>query len=392
MRTLAVVVLLLVTAGAARAQEEPPPDTERLTARGEAGLEFDTNAHRTEIVAGAVNPPIVSSLVQRVVLSGALSDAIADGQAISMGATVAGKVFDAPEAADEDVAIAQTSLAWQKSLGTQSVLGLSGAYYEAFQRASASLAAAVERRDFRSLTPAAQLTWAAAEHLDLALTGGYRWFVFKPDRDVDFQAPTAGLELRWAHQPDSGADWEATLGAAYEYRTFGGPALTTDCPAPLRDRVPVGLACSGPETRHDTFVMGHVELTRVGRVLAGIGYALQDNRSNSYGETVIRHAFSARVALALPGRLMLAARGDLLLAFYAEHQPIGQVTILSATTVESIDSENRSTVRVDLSRDLTERLRLFARYTFYANELGTDSNLSYRRQTVLLSLLLTVDK
>ena len=391
MRTLSVVLLLLGSA-AARAQEDATPETERLTVRAEAGLEIDSNAHRTEIVAGAQNPPLVSSLVQRLVLSGALSDVIAEGQAVSMGATLAGKVFDAAAAADEDVAIAQTSLAWQKSLGPRGALTLSGAYYEAFQRPSASLAAAIERRDFRSLTPTLQLTWAAADHLDVAVTGGYRWFVFKPDRDVDFQSPTAGVELRWAHQPDNGADWEATLGAAYEYRTFGGPALTMDCPASLRDRIPAGLACSGPETRHDTFFMGHVELTRVGRLLAGIGYTLQDNRSNSYGDTVFRHAFSARLAVGLPGRLTLAARGDLLFAFYSQHQPIGQVTILSATTVESIDSENRSTVRVDLSRDLTDRLRLFARYTFYANELGTDSHLSYRRQTALLSLLLTLDK
>ena len=93
-------------------------------------------------------------------LSGALSDVIADGQVVSMGATLAGKIFDAAAAADEDVAIAQTSLAWQKSFGPGRALTLSGAYYEAFQRASASLAAAVERRDFRSLAPTAQLTWA----------------------------------------------------------------------------------------------------------------------------------------------------------------------------------------------------------------------------------------
>jgi hypothetical protein len=392
MKWLSVVVLLLVTAAAARAQEDGASDTERLTVRAEAGLEIDSNAHRTEIVAGAQNPPLVAAAVQRLVLSAALSDVVAEGQVVSMGATLAGKLFDAAAAADEDVAIAQTSLAWQKALGAAGALTLSGGYYEAFQRASASLAAAIERRDFRSLTPALQLTWAAAEHLDISVTGGYRWFVFKPDRDFDFQAPTAGLELRWVRQPDSGADWEATLGATYESRTFGGPALTIDCPASLRGRIPLGLACSGPDTRRDTFVVGHLELTRVGRVLAGLGYALQDNLSNSYGETVIRHAFSARFALRLPCRLMVAARGDLLFAFYTQHQPIGQVTILAATTVESIDSENRSTVRVDLSRDLTDRLRLLARYTFYANELGTDSNLSYRRQTALLSLLMTMDK
>ena len=387
-----MVVLLLVTAAAARAQEDAPPDTERLSVRAEAGLEFDSNAHRTEIVAGALNPPLVSSLVQRLVLSGSLSDVIAEGQAVSMAATLAGKVFDAPAAADEDVAIAQTALAWQRSFGPRAALTASGAYYEAFQRASESLAAAIERRDFRSLAPTLQLTWAAAEHLDVAVTGGYRWFVFKPDRDVDFQAPTAGVELRWAYQPESGADWEATFGAAYESRTFGGPALTTVCPMSPPSTLPFGLACSGPDTRHDTFAIGHIELTRVGRVLAGVGYALQGNRSNSYGETVIRNAFSARFALRLPGDVMLAARGDLLFAHYTQHQVIGQTAIVTGNTIESIDNENRSTVRVDLSRDLTERLRLLARYTFYANEIASDSNLSYRRQTALLSLLLTLDK
>lgn len=391
MRTLGVVVLLLMTV-AARAQEDGTPDTERLTLRAEAGLEIDSNAHRTEIVAGASNPALVTSLVQRLVLSGALSDVVTEGQVVSMGATLAGKLFDAAAAADEDVAIAQTSLAWQESFGGRAALTLSGAYYEAFQRASASLAAAVERRDFRSLAPTLQLTWAVAEHLDVSVTAGYRWFVFKPDRDFDFQAPTAGVELRWARQPDSGADWEATLGAAYEYRTFGGPALTTDCPIAPPKMLPFGLACSGPDTRRDTFAIGHIELTRVGRVLAGVGYALQGNRSNSYGETVLRNAVSVRIAVPLPGRLMLAARGDLLFAHYAEHQVIGQMPILTGNTIESIDNENRSTVRADLSRDLTERLRLFARYTFYANEIATGSNLTYRRQTALLSLLLTLDK
>ncbi|MFL5304338.1 MAG: hypothetical protein ACJ8F1_03955 [Polyangia bacterium] len=391
MRTLGVVVLLLVTAVAARAQEDGPPETERLTLRAEAGLELDTNAHRTEIVAGAENPPLVTSLVQRLVLSGALSDVIAEGQVVNMGATLAGKIFDAAAAADEDVGIAQTSLAWQKSFGPRTALTVSGAYYEAFQRASASLAAAIERRDFRSMAPTLQLTWAAAEHLDVSVTGGYRWFVFKPDRDFDFQAPTAGVELRWAHQPESGADWEVTLGAAYEYRTFGGPALTTECPH-ASGPLPFGLACSGPDTRRDTFAIGHIDLTRVGRVLAGVGYALQGNRSNSYGETVIRHAFSAQLAIGLPGQFTLAARGDLLFASYREQQPIAQTTIVTGNSIESIDNENRSRVRVDLSRDLTERLRLFARYTFYANEIATGSNLTYRRQTALVSLLLTLDK
>lgn len=387
----AVALACLLTAARARAQDDQPRDDQRLTLRGEAGLEYDSNAHRTEVVAGADNPPIVGSLVERFVLSAGLSDVVADGHAVTMGATLAGKLFDSTAAADEDVAIAQTSLAWQASLRPGTALTLSGAYYEAFQRASANLADAIERRDFRSFVPTLQLGWAVAERLDLTASAGYRWFVFKPDRDFDFQAPTAGLELRWARPSDGGADWEALAGAAFESRTFGGPALIGNC-ASLGADAPSGLACSGPDTRHDTFLIGRVELTRVGRVLTGVGYALQDNRSNSFGETVIRHAFSARLAVGLPGGLMLAARGDLMLAFYSQHQPIGQVPVGSFTSVESIDNENRSSARVDLSRELTDRLRLFARYTYYVNELASGSALSYHRQTALLSLVYDLER
>lgn len=376
---IALVVPWLLLAATARAQDEAPASDQRLTLRGEAGLEVDSNAHRSELIAGALNPPIVESLVQRFVLSGSLSDVIADGQGITMGATAAGKLFDAAAARDEDVAIAQTALAWQTSLRPGATLALSGAYYEAFQRASANLLDALERHDFRSLTPSAQLGWPLAERLDLTATAGYRLFVFKPDRDFDFQAPTAALDLHWARPSERSADWEASAGASVEYRTFGGPALIGNCPTP-------GLACAGPDTRRDTFLVGHVELTRVGTVLAAVGYALQDNRSNSYGEPVIRNAFSARFAAPLPLGFMLAARGELVFASYPQPPPLRQVTVGSDTTVESIDNENRCSVRADLSRDLTDRLRLYARYTYYVNELAMGSPVSYHRQTALLSL------
>jgi hypothetical protein len=379
-----VFACVALTAAVARAQAEPPPTDERLNLRAEAGLELDTNAHRTELIAGLPNPPIVTSTLERLVLAGTLADVVADGQAISMGATFAGKLFNSPEAADEDVAIAQTSLAWQHALRPGAALTLSGAYYEAFQRAPANLLDAQDRRDFRSLTPNLQLTWPLSDRLDLSIGGGYRWFVFKPDRDFDFNAPIATADLRWAYQPEEGADWEAAAGAGFEPRTFGGPALIGNCPQ-------AGLACSGPDGRRDQFLNSHLELTRVGRVLATLGYGLQYNRSNSYGETVLRHVLSARFAAHFLG-VVLALRGELLLAHYPEHPPIGQMSVLIPTSIESIDSENRSTLRVDLSRDLNEWLRLFARYTYYVNETTSGSLVSYHRQTALLSLVVSWDR
>jgi hypothetical protein len=379
-----VFACVALTASMAQAQTPPGADDERLSLHAEGGLEIDTNAHRTEIIAGAPNPPIVTSALERFVLTGTLADVVAEGTAVSMAATFAGKLFDAPEATDEDVAIAQTSLSLQRALRPGAALTLSGAYYEAFQRASANLLDAEDRRDFRSLAPTLQLTWALSDHVDVGASGGYRWFVFKPDRDFDFSAPTAGVDLRWAYQPENGADWEAVAAAGFEPRSFGGPALIGNCPQP-------GLACSGPDQRHDDFLNGRIEVTRVGGVLAGLGYGVQYNRSNSYGETVLRHALSARFAARLVG-IVLAVRGELVLAHYAQPPPITQVTVGMATSIESLDSENRSTVRVDLSRDLSDWLRVFARYTYYVNETTSGSLVSYHRQTALLSLVVSWDR
>ena len=388
---LAAIALCAVT-GVARAQNDgdsAAPDTERYTLRVELGVEYDTNAHRTEIVNGGDNPPLVASALERLVLAGTLSDVIADGQIITLGATAAGKIYDAPAAADEDVAIAQSSLAWAKALSPRATLTLAGAYYEAFQAQPQNALDAAEQRDFRSLAPTAQLGWIPAPGFELSLIGGYRWFVFKPDRDDDFNAPTAAAELRWSRPAgDEEADWEASAGAAYEHRDFGGPALVIECP-PI---VFVGLACSGPDQRHDQFVMTHIDLQRTGHVLLGVGYAFHYNRSNSYGETVMRQLVNARFAAPLPGGLTLAARGELLYAHYPQGIPIGTVAVgNSFSSVESIEDENRSSVRVDLSRDLTERLRLVARYTFYVNELGNPS-ISYLRQTILLSVMGALEK
>jgi hypothetical protein len=386
-RALLALPLLAAMARPARAQGgsvAEVEDNQRSALRVEAGLEYDSNAHRAEVVTGAVNPPIIGSAVQRLVLSWALSDVVADGQSVALAATAAAKLYDAPAARDEDVAIAQSSAVWQRRLGDAASLALSGAYYEAFQRPSRNLADDSERRDFRSLAPGLKLGLPLGERLELGLEGGYRWFVFKPDRDYDFEAPVAALDLRWARQPEGGADWEATVGAVFEHRSFGGPALVA-CTPPS----PLDLPCSGPDTRVDDFLTSHLDLTRTGRLLIGAGYALQDNLSNSYGETVLRHFLNARLVTPMPFGAMLAARGELLFARYRDQLPVGQLS--PGSPFVSIDDENRSSVRLDLSRELGENLRLLARYTFYLNEI-TAAPVSYRRQTFLLSIEYTDEK
>ena len=239
-----MLITIVVVAAPASAQAQERVDNERYALRGELGAEYDSNAHRTEIVEDATNPPIQGSSLERLVLTGNLSDVVAPRHAVALSATAAAKIFNAAGARDESVAIAQTSAAWQVTTGPRSRLTLSGNYYEAFQRDPSNAAAANERRDFRSLAPNVQLGLGLRESLSLAASGGYRWLVFKPDRGIDFDGPTAGIGLRWMHQPEDGADWEASLGTALEHRRFGGPARvraappsrTRACPAPDRIR------------------------------------------------------------------------------------------------------------------------------------------------------------
>src|ERR1700722_20365339 len=80
--------------GTARAQTDGAPDTERYTLRAEVGLEYDTNAHRTEIIAGADNPPLVASPLERLVGAGTLSARAADAEILTLAATAAGKIYD----------------------------------------------------------------------------------------------------------------------------------------------------------------------------------------------------------------------------------------------------------------------------------------------------------
>jgi hypothetical protein len=364
-------------------------DSSRPAVAVEVGYEYDSNVHRTEVVAGAENVPVVGSPVARVVVSGSLADLVGDRQEIALSALAAGKLFTAPDARSEDVAVAQTTAAWRAAIGARSAVTLQGVYYDAFQRRSGDPAAAAERRDFRSITPLLRLEHRlGGDRHDVAIgaSAGYRLFVFKSDLDFDFRAPLASVDLRWARESDDGgADWEIAAGSTLELRAFSGTALIDAC-GPTST---VGATCApspGTSQRRDTFLMSHVEIARTGAALIGLGYALHWNESNSIGETVTRHFATLRLTAPLPFGIYLAARAELSIASYLHPVIVGQTTTGGRTFV-SIDDENRSSLRVDVSRSLGARLQLVARYSFYINEIGASAAApQFRRQTALLSL------
>jgi hypothetical protein len=382
--SVAIAIAAVAVPGRANADAAELVDNEHYTLRAEAGVEFDSNAHRTEQIRNTQLPAETRSFLQRFVLSSQLTDVVTPGHAVAWSATAAGKLFDAVSARSENVAIAQSSLGWRAAVGRDMLLTPAATYYEAFQSPDATPA---ERRDFRSIIPSLELRTPIGERFDIGVAGGYRWLLYKPNRDFDFDGPTGAVNLRWALPSEATADWEAGFGTALEHRRFAGRALVSPCDPPSAN----GLPCLGATRRIDNLIMTRADVTRTGRVLAGIGYAFHYNASNSVGETVMRHFASARFAAPLPWRLYVAARADLLFAFYSERVAIGEPTS-PGSPYATIEDENRSSARVDLSRDIGERWRIFARYTFYANELGANSPLTYRRHTALLSAAFTLEK
>jgi hypothetical protein len=372
--------------------DDDAPSTARYVVRAELGPEIDSNAHRTEQVkaAGVANPAPVVSPLARAVLSGSLQDIVADGQQVAVSATVAGKVFGKDAARSEDVAIVETSALWRAAFGESGAVSASAAYYEAFQRAAMDPDYVSERRDFRSLTGTLRVSRAIADHVELGGGGGYRLFLYKADRSYDFQSPSAHLDLRWAREAEDGAaDWEATARASYERRAFAGKALigvATGCPLS-----PACVFSTSPDGRVDHLFTGAFDVARTGAVLVGGGYAVHLNLSNSFGETVTRHFLTARFAAELPFGLSLAARVEVLFARYADAIVVAQSSDTAGRAFITYDDENRSSARVDLSRNLTERVQLIARYTLYTNELAATA-VTYRRQTALLSAAFTLEK
>lgn len=376
---LALVAAL--SGGVARAEDSAPDPSpnEHYSLRAELGPELDTNVHRTQTinVPDVPNVPIVSSPLARAVIAAALSDLVADGHQITMSATLAAKAFAKPEARSENVAVAESSLYWRMRLSPRSSLALAGAYYEAFQSPQPPPIYWSQRRDFRSILPTLRYAHALGEHGEVGFGAGYRWFVYKPDRASDFQAPSGFLDVRWAKETEDGAaDWEVTARAGVERRAFQGNALVAGTNG--------GPVLIGNQQRIDEFLVGAVDVSRTGSVLVGGGYAMHVNASNSFGASAFRHYVSARFATELPLGLYLAARTELLVSAQYADAAAGRAYL-------TIEDENRSNVRAELSRNMTTTLQLTTRYTYYFNPFGGSAT-SYSRQTLLFSLVFALEK
>jgi hypothetical protein len=348
--------------------------------RLEGGVEHDSNPARLETLTGVPSDRAIEpSPALRLVAGGDVAASLGP-HVLALTAGLAGKRFFLESARLEDLAIAEGRLSASFRLVPGWAAALGGSYYDVYQRADTL----GDARDFRAFSPTLRLEHSR-ESASFALTAGWRWFTFKPERAFDFQGPSLVLGFRQTllgapddpELPAVGAQWDLSASVSLEQRAFAVgrcPTLET-CPAPDQS-----------ELRRDRFWSGQVDVTRTGSVLLGAGLVMGINNSNSYGESLARLAGSARAVVLLPWQLSLAGRAELVATRYREAVPVGHNAMTGMFV--NIEDEGRSTVRLELVRPIPAGLEAGVRYTFYAETPGTGT-VRFRRQLLLAYLAFT---
>ncbi|HEY7958122.1 MAG TPA: hypothetical protein VII38_22630 [Polyangia bacterium] len=358
----------------------------KLTLQLEVGPEWDSNANRAELVQGAANvdTPTASFLV-RSTAAGAL--AWRHGRnALRLSGVLGGKVFFNPAVQDQNVLVGQLAAEDRVRVARWLQLGLSTDYYDAGQQNATPPCAAAgcnRHRDFRSGQALARLVFVD-DPGELTLFGGYRGFQWKPDPSFDFQAGQATLLAAIHLTAGAEHQHEFDLSVSYHFeRRLYQSVPEVDICAPSQPLTDMCLAPASGE-RADWFHEGSVELSWLRWVLLSAAYGLQLNQSNSFGQSLLRHLFTLKVAARLPWQLYLTLKGQLLVTKYLD--PILLDQQVSSQTFISIEDENRNAFIVDLDRPIGETgLAVDARYSLYTNELSA-SPVSFLRQVVYLGI------
>ncbi len=351
------------------------------------GPEWDSNANRAEVVAGVADPDHpTSSFLLRMTVLGTLAWRHGDN-ILNVSANLGGKIYFNPAVFDQDVLVAQAAAEDRARVTRFFHLAAAADYYDAWQLPVDPY----RHRDFRSGRVVARAYFVDPLG-EVTLTGGYRGFQYKPDPYFDFQAGTANVRaVARAHfGPDGEHELDVAAVYSLERRYFTGVAQLFDANQPgCAYGQPIIQRCvvAGTEARNDWFHEGGIELTYVGPLLVAIGYGLQLNLSNSFGEgeSLLRQMFTLKLAYRLPWNLYATLKAQLYINKYLDPLLLDQ-TVINSQTFVTIEDENRNAVIIDVERPIgSTGLALDARYSIFTNELSA-TPVSFLRQLVYLGL------
>ena len=316
----------------------------------EVGPELDTNATRVMSLQG----PVSSGLMR---MTGHASLRLRTAHhTFSVGGGGGGKVFwrDMARAADE--AVYHGDVAWGIR-GAGSAAWLGATIYDAYQREST--------RDFRTEGLTVQYAVDGPASTRLGAVASYRGLQYKPDERYNFHGPAGGVTLDWrltSGRGDAVVDWTVRLQYSAGARFFAGQAIAIPSRCYRLDAL-----CAEDVARQDLNHQVRAEVQYLGNADAALSYSAEINRSNSYGETYHRHAIGLKFTASLLAGIYLTAKGVLQLSRFRDPYLVSEVSNVSFV---SIDDENRSSLVLQLARDLAEHWTLNLRYSLFVNESG----------------------
>jgi hypothetical protein len=200
-------------------------------------------------------------------------------------------------------------------------------------------------------------------------TGGWGFFAFRPNPAATSQGPRGSLQgtvwlgKRWYLQPSYTLAWRLFQSTRFLLRTnVQGEEV------PQRDR-------SGQD-RRDVLHVGRFSVGYRGDFVLRSTAELLVNRSNSYGQRLVRYGAILDATVPLPWRLYASGRLELQRTDYEDPIFVGRDF--------TVDENNRNAAILSLSRSFGEHWDLEARWRGFIEEFGARAD--YRRQTVSMSV------
>lgn len=344
----------------------------KLALRLELGPEYDSNANRAEVVAGAMeNDTPQGSFLVRTTIRGQLAWRSGRNTLRASG-LIGGKVFFNPDVQDQNMLVGQLALEDRIRAAEVLDLALGGDYYDVGQQnvaAACAFRSCDRHRDFRNGSFYARLHFLG-EGGQFMLGGGVRGFEWKPDAAFDFiagQLDALTLVRFTAGPPEREHEIDLSAGYHLERRFYGGMREVNNCPPGMLADTCIG---NGGGNRSDWFHEGTLDFTWIRVVLLGVGYAVQLNQSNSFGQSLLRHIVSLKLSARLPWQLYLTVKGQLFINRYLD--PVLLDRQVNSQTFISIEDENRNAVIADLERPIGKSgVAISLRYSLFTNELSS---------------------
>jgi hypothetical protein len=369
----------------------------KLGLRLEVGLEYDSNANRSEVISGTapIDPPQGSPLL-RTMARGQLTWR-RGASTLWVQGTLGGKAFFLPSVADQNMLVGQLSLDERLRASRVFHLGLGLDYYDAGQLTvdvPCGRLVCNRHRDFRTGGAALRLFFLP-RGAELSVGGGYRGFQYKPEPGYDFNAPQLSASMIVRRDFGASGDHELDLGFSYQFeRRF------FDANAAARPTMPGCDVWTSPppncvptlsnDSRTDWFHQVGVDLTYVGRVLVGVGYVGQLNDSNSFQQTFYRHLVSLKIGFAMPWQLYATLKAQLMATLYKD--PVLLDQRVQNQTFVTAEDENRNAIIADLDRPIGNKgVSMNVRYSFFTNQISA-SPAAFMRHVVTLGFAYRVGR